>query len=218
MHHTSMNPLAQSAQPHIGAAATLPSTSANELPAEILFAANHNWKVFPILTQSRHASFATSLIAQATSDIDPLTRWAAEYAGCNWAVATGAASGVFVLVFDGLSAQRAWLHSVPNGEDEDYRIEQTLTVLAGRGESAQRSAFFRWPARRRQRTVRIHRATSAVRVPPGAQLHAEDDFVLIPPSTDRNAIACIYLNPEASVQPAPQWLIDLAFEPEDGDG
>ena len=193
-------------------------TSSDEVPAEILAAANRRWQLFPILTQSRHASFAASLIAQATSDLDQLTRWAAEFAGCNWAVATGEASGVFVLVFDGPSARHAWQHSVANNEGDDYRIEQTLTVIAGRGESAQRSAFFRWPARRRQRMVRIHRATSAVCVPHGVRLHGEDDFVLIPPSTDRNAIACIYLNPEASVIEAPGWLIDFAFEPEDGDG
>jgi hypothetical protein len=47
---------------------------------------------------------------------------------------------------------------------------------------------------------------------PGLTIHADGDFVLLPPSRYSSGIVHDYLNPEQPVAEAPQWLVDLAFE------
>lgn len=199
------------AQPSAGISARTPELETVELPAEIILAANRGWHLFPFLARSRHASFAATLIGLATCDIEQLARWAAEHVECNWAVATGKDSGIFVLEFDGLVGQRSYNSAAMRNEDESNLIEQTLTSVAGHGESAIRYSFFRWPARRRLLDL-------GITILPRVRLHAEDDYVQVPPSIQVNGTRYTYLNPEASVLQAPVWLVEIVFEPEDGDG
>ena len=182
-----------------------------EIAAEIEAAASRGWKIFPILTRSRHASQADAWIVQATSDPEQLLRWAAEHAHCNWAVATGAESGIVVLEMDRVLSQRICREMMKNDPGEGDRMQQTLTVMAGMGEAAARYSFFRWPRYRRMRRLRLS-------FTPGVRLHGEEDYVLIPPSTRTNGERYVYVDPEADSLAAPSWLLSLAFEPEDGDG
>ena len=182
-----------------------------EIAAEIEAAANRGWKIFPILTRSRHASHADAWIVQATSDPEQLLRWAAEHARCNWAVATGEESGIVVLEMDRVLSQRICREMMKNDPGEGDRMQQTLTVMAGMGEAAARYSFFRWPRYRRMRRLRLS-------FTPGVRLHGEEDYVLIPPSTRTNGERYVYVDPEADSLAAPSWLLSLAFEPEDGDG
>ena len=69
-----------------------------DLPIEVL-QANRLWRLFPVLSQSRLAA-AKMQIADATADLAQLEQWACEHPGCDWGVATGAASGVFILQVD----------------------------------------------------------------------------------------------------------------------
>ncbi len=182
-----------------------------EIPAVIEAAANRGWKIFPILTRSRHASHADAWIVQATSDPEQLLRWAAEHAHCNWAVATGEESGIVVLEMDRVLSQRICCEMMKNDPGEGDQMQQTLTAMAGMGEAAVRYSFFRWPRYRRMRRLRLS-------FTPGVRLHGEEDYVLIPPSTRMNGERYVYVDPEADPLPAPSWLLSLAFEPEDGDG
>jgi hypothetical protein len=47
---------------------------------------------------------------------------------------------------------------------------------------------------------------------PGLTIHGDGDFVLLPLSWYSSGIAHAYLNPDAPVEAAPLWLLDLAFE------
>ena len=185
--------------------------ASGEIAAEIEAAARRGWNIFPVLTRSRHASYADAWIVQATCDLKQLRQWAAEHADCNWAVATGAESGVLVLEMDRVFGQRIGREMRRHDPHESDRIEQTLTVMAGYGESAARYAFFRWPRYRRMRPLRQS-------FTPGVRLHGEEDSVLIPPSTMTSGARYTYVDPEADPLPAPSWLLSAAFEPEDGDG
>ena len=182
-----------------------------EIPAQIEAAANRGWKIFPILTRSRHTSLAELCIGQATCDPEQLLRWAAEHTNCNWAVATGAESGILVLELDRVLGQRTCRELMKNDSSEGDRMQQTLTVMAGMGEAAARYSFFRWPRCRRMRRLRLS-------FTPGVRLHGEDEYVLIPPSMRTNGERYVYVDPEADPLAAPSWLLSLAFEPEDGDG
>lgn len=182
-----------------------------EIPAEIEAAASRGWNIFPILTRSRHTSLAELCIGQATCDPEQLLRWAAEHTNCNWAVATGAESGILVLELDRVLGQRTCRELMKNDSSEGDRMQQTLTVMAGRGEAAARYSFFRWPHCRRMRRLRLS-------FTPGVRLLGEDEYVLIPPSMSISGARYTYVDPQACLLAAPSWLLSLAFEPEDGDG
>ena len=182
-----------------------------EIRAQIEAAASRGWKIFPILTRSRHTSMAELWIGQATGDPEQLLRWADEHTHCNWAVATGKESGIVVLEIDRMLRQRVYHELMKNDPGEGNRMQQTLTVMAGMGEAAARYSFFRWPRWRRMRRLRLS-------FEPGIRLHGEDDYVLIPPSVRPNGERYVYVDPEADPLAAPSWLLSLAFEPEDGDG
>lgn len=210
MHHA-LEQKSGSAQLSAKTTTRIPRAQPGDLPAEIVLAANRRWQIFPFLARSRHASNAATLIGLATCDIEQLARWAAEHVDCNWAVATGRDSGIFVLEFDGVGGLRSYNNVAMQNEDESNRIEQTLTSVAGCGDAAARYSFFRWPTGWRTRHLRYT-------LLPRVRLHGEDDSVLIPPSIQLNGARHVYLDPEASVLKAPLWLVEMAFEPEDGDG
>jgi len=59
----------------------------------------------------------------ATTDVDQLERWAAEYRGCWWGIATGRGSGVVVWDIDDLAACDAWL------AEHGYTVPSTPTSI-----------------------------------------------------------------------------------------
>lgn len=82
-----------------------------ELPIEIRHAAeSRHWQLFPVPVRGRFAK-AEAFIKHATSDIAILEGLAYENSGCNWALATGPASGVFAIE---ASDQRAVLLFSPS--------------------------------------------------------------------------------------------------------
>jgi hypothetical protein len=135
-------------------------------------------------------------IEDATADQAQLEQWACEYPGCNWGLATGAASGVFVLEVDTGSASSAL--RILCEDDWDWR--QTLLMSAGDAGYA----FFRWPAGRAMRG-------SGKNPAPGLTIHGEGDYVLIPPSAGSSGVSHVFLDPDAAIAVAPQWLLDSVF-------
>jgi hypothetical protein len=65
-------------------------------------------------------------------------------------------------------------------------------------------AFFRWPAGRAMRG-------SGKNPAPGLRIHGEGDYVLIPPSACSSRVSHVYLDPDAAIAAAPQWLLDSVF-------
>jgi hypothetical protein len=157
------------------------------LPIKVL-QVDRLWRLFPIEPGNRLTP-AMVRIEDATADPAQLEQWVCERPGCNWGLATGAASGVFVLEMDTGSAGNA----LRNLCEDDWDWRQTLLMSAGDAGYA----FFRWPTARAMR-----RSDPAPRL----RIRGDGDYVLIPPS-----VSHAYLDPEAAVAAAPQWLIDSAF-------
>jgi hypothetical protein len=153
------------------------------------FQVDRRWRLFPVQPCSRLTS-AKTLIQDATADPAKLEKWASEFPGCNWCLATGAASGVFVLEVDTRIAESTLRVLC----EDDYSWNQTLLISAGETGYA----FFGWPAGRAMRC--------SGNLAPGLRIHGEGNSVLVPPSASR-----AYLYPEATIATAPQWLIDCAF-------
>src|SRR5271169_791504 len=74
--------------------------STNSLPPEIRAYANPGWQMYPVKPGEKKKPYI-KWKAGATSDIAQLEAWAVQFPGCNWAVATGERSGVWVLDVDG---------------------------------------------------------------------------------------------------------------------
>jgi hypothetical protein len=135
-------------------------------------------------------------IEDATADLAQLEQWACEHPGCNWGLATGVASGVFVLEVDTRRAGSA-LHILNRDE---WDGQQTLQSRAGDAVYA----FFRWPAGRVMRG-------SGKNPAPGLRIRGEGDYVLIPPSACSSGVSHVYLDPDAAIAAAPQGLLDSVF-------
>jgi len=183
-------------------AATRPSCDPAHQRATMRYAAIQGWRIFPVpQASSLHASMTRDRIGEATNDLAALEELADLNPGCRWALATGQASGVFVLEVEGGLGRAALGRLTTIYMDNDGSDFQTLRSRAG--ESV--FAFFRFPAGLAIRHGYRHFA-------PGLAIHGDGDFVLLPPSRYSSGIVHDYLNPDAPVAVVPPWLLDLAFE------
>jgi hypothetical protein len=173
--------------------------SSADLPIEVRQAASHRWRLFPIPALSRFATVTDELQSAATCDLVVLEQLASEYPDSNWALATGQASGVFVLEVDSERGRTA-LHAL---SEDEWDCGETLQSKAG----DTWHAFFRWPA---GFTNRINI------VAPGLRIRGEDDFVLIPPSRQSSGVLHTYVNPDVGIATTPTWLLNLAFRKPEG--
>lgn len=182
-------------------ATTRPLFDPAQVYAGLRDAANRGWRVFPIPpAYSRHALVTRDRIAEGTSNLVTLEEMADANSGYRWGLATGQASGVFVLEVEGALGRVAVSRFVTLYVAE-FSDCQTLTSRAG--ESL--FSYFRYP-------VGLVLRQGGRYPSPGLRIHGDGDFVLLPPSRYSSKIAHEYLNPDESVATAPQWLLDLAFE------
>jgi hypothetical protein len=168
--------------------------SSADLPIEVRQAASHRWRLFPVPALGRFATAPDELQDAATCDFVVLEQLASECPDCNWALATGQASGVFALEVDSECGRTA-LHAL---SEEEWDCVETLQSKAG----DTWHAFFRWPAGLTDRNKVIA---------PGLRIRGENDFVLIPPSRYCSGVPHAYVNPDAGIATTPTWLLDLVF-------
>jgi len=170
------------------------------LPAEIRAAAARGWRLLPVLARTK-----TPLVKEwqkfATSDLGQLEAWAAQFPDCNWGMATGPGSGVFVLDVDGESGVAALLAHHEQGR----KLPNTLTVSTGNGSHL----YFHWPE---DQPIR----NSAGKLADGLDIRGEGGYVVIPPSVHPNGEPYAYGDPEERVLDAPDWLLALLRESTQG--
>jgi hypothetical protein len=98
--------------------------------------AQRGWRLLPCVAGGK-----TPLLkrwpALASSDLVTVKVWAAQYPNCNWGMATGAVSGVFVLDVDG-EAGRASLAKL---EAQYGPLPVTLTSRTGRVDGGEHRWF-----------------------------------------------------------------------------
>jgi hypothetical protein len=132
----------------------------------------------------------------ATTDPAQIRAWLRSWPDTNIGIATGAASGVFVLDVD--PAGLDWLAA---REGEHGRLQKTPTVLSGR---RGQHFYFAYP---RDITIKI----DAGEIAPGVDVRAEGGLAAAPPSRHLSGTSYAWFYDPAStpIAPAPEWLLAL---------
>ena len=181
-----------------------PSESLNSSPSEnqrvqqILRLAARQFQLFPCKPKDKIP--LVKWRAQATCKVDRIRQWEKKYPECNWAVATGEGSGVFVLDIDGIQGLRSFIDQCERAGDNWTKVaESTLGVKTGRGTHL----YFDHPDRR----VR----NSASDIGEGLDVRADGGYVIAPPSVHPSGDPYTWLGrmEDRSVAQAPGWLLEL---------
>lgn len=155
------------------------------------------WKVFPCAANGKEpvAGFI-NWPSLATDDPIQIAEWAAEYPGCNWAVAVGA-SGLGVIDID-----------PPIGEDSLMLLELEHGALPDTREHSTprggRHIIYSDP----DRTLAITASTIAPKIDTRGGANGKDSYIIIPPSKiGENSYGVLLDREPASL---PSFLADLA--------
>ena len=98
--------------------------------------AERGFHVFPCRPRDKRPATANGL-KDATTDPDVIQAWWQQQPDSNIAIATGAASGIFVVDIDGLDAEAA----LRRLEVEHGALPATVEAITARG----RHVYFKWP-------------------------------------------------------------------------
>ena len=153
---------------------------------DLLLAAQHGWKIFPLVHGSRFAVWQP-LLRHASSNQTQIEQWENEHPECNWAVATGKDSEVFAVTFSldaGFATMRELGEYYPG-------ISRTLQA---RGPH-ELLAFLEWPTSGLTTFLRGMMA-------PGIRLRGEEDYVPIPGPGMNLHRRYEYVDREAAILPA----------------
>jgi DNA repair protein RadA/Sms len=177
-----------------------PVSGQGRLPSEICAAAARGWRLLPIRARDK-LPLVKAWPQAASSDLGQLEAWAGQFPACNWGVATGPGSGVFVLDVDG-NPGRASLKAY---QERGFELPETLTVTTGKG----RHLYFQWP----QGAVIKN---SAGQLAHGLDIRVNGGCAVIPPSVHFSGKRYAFVNPDAAIAEAPEWLLSLLMEPAHG--
>jgi putative DNA primase/helicase len=176
--------------------ATAQPVTASTLPAAIIDDARRGWRLFPVKPRGKLPLIA-EWPARASSDPAVLEAWVREYPGCNWGVATGQPSGVFVVDVDG-EAGRASLAEL---ERRGLTFPTTLTVTTGRADGGEHR-YFRMPP-----GIDIRNDQSG-RIGPHIDARGTGGFVVFVGSIHASGKQYRFIDPSAPVADAPGWVIE----------
>jgi hypothetical protein len=153
--------------------------------------AARGFHIFPCRPRDKRPATANGL-KDATTDPDIIQAWWTQQPDSNIAIATGAASGIFVVDVDGLDAE-ATLRRL---EAEYGALPATVEVITARG----RHIYFNWP----QEPVR----NSAGKIGPHIDVRGEGGYVLSPPSIHPTGRPyCWSVDSADCIADAPGWLL-----------
>ena len=155
--------------------------------------AQRGWRVVPIVPGEKRPALNQWQHA-ATTDPDTINRWwKGEQSGCGVGIATGAASGIWVLDIDDRDA----LYEL---EREHCELPATLTSITGSGGEHQ---IYQWPDD--GRTIN----NSASGFIQGIDVRGEGGQIVAPPTTHPNGNTYEWDEQCTEIAAAPLWLLDL---------
>ena len=160
----------------------------------VLRLAARGFRLFPVAVRGKRP-LIERWPERATCHLDSARAWLQEHAGCNWGLACGVASGVFVLDVDGVEGAEA-IREITEPHGDDWT--ETLSVKTARG----MHYYFKYP----EREIR----NSASKLARGLDIRGEGGYVLVPPSVHPSgAIYCwAGAGENARILPAPVWLLE----------
>jgi hypothetical protein len=135
---------------------------------------------------------------QATNEEGRLRFWSRRFPDCNWAVATGPESEVFVLDVDGEQGRT----SLQTLELQGFQLPRTLITQTGRGSQI----WLKWPANG------IVVRNSVGKLAPGLDVRGVGGYVLVPPSVHPNGAVYEFVNENVTIASAPEWLLKKLAE------
>lgn len=162
--------------------------------AQILSLAAGGWRLFPVESRGKRPLFK-EWQKRATCDANTLCDWAQEFPDCNWGLACGPGSGVWVLDVDGDDGEAAiWELCREHGEAWTL----TLTAIAARGPHL----YYGYPGHRIIRN-------SASKLARKLDVRGDGGYVVVPPSVHPSGHVYRWAEPDRSITTAPAWLLDL---------
>lgn len=155
--------------------------------------AMRGWRLFPVEAKGKRP-LIVDWPNQATCEPEQIRAWV-RWPQCNWAVATGARSGFFVLDVDGGPGMAA-IQELTRHHGSEWTA--TLGVKTARGAHL----YFLWPE-----GVTIHNSTS--KVAPGLDIRGDGGYVIIPPSIHPSGEQYRWLGEgeDVPIATAPDWLL-----------
>ncbi len=157
-------------------------------------ALSRGWRLLPCAERDKKA-LIRDWPRRASCDADMIRTWERKYERCNWAVATGPGSGVWVLDVDGESGRSSFCSLV----ERHGAWAKTLAVTTSRGQHL----YFSYPV-----TTNIRNSTQ--KLGPGLDVRGENGYALIPPSVHPSGHPYEWAIPLNGVAPAsaPDWLLE----------
>jgi hypothetical protein len=158
--------------------------------------------LFPCRPRSKHPAIPGWPDA-ATCDMSRIATWAEEHEDCNWGIATGAKSGIFVLdvdrkppsngetAIDGFAAVAEW-----SAEHLDTNWLRTASIRTAHGTHL----LFAYP---QEREI----SCSVGALAPGIDVRGWHGFVMAPGSIHPDGPIYKWANDEP-IRPAPGWLLE----------
>ncbi len=160
--------------------------------------AQRGWRVIPIPAGKKFPEGISRWQERATNDPDLVAQWWTEHPDHGVGIATGPATGLWVLDVDDYDSYR-------DLEKNHAPLPDTLTVITGSGGL---HFYYKYPT-----DGTVIRNNASTRLGPGLDVRGDGGFVVAPPSIHPNGKQYEYDagQPDEPVD-APQWLINLVAE------
>ena len=169
---------------------------------DALILATRGMHVFPCVPRGKTPACEHGL-KDATTDSDVIRQWWRSEPKYNIAIASGAASGVFVVDIDSADAESA----LRRLEDEHGALPPTVEAITGKG----RHLYFLWPG--------VPVRNSASKVAPGIDVRGDGGYILAPPSIHPSGRAYAWsVDTANSFAEAPEWLLAKITDRTNGNG
>jgi hypothetical protein len=166
------------------------------LPPEIAAAACRGWRLLPVVA-NRKQPLVKEWQKNATTDRAQLEAWSAQFPSCNWGVATGKDSGLFVIDIDGSEGADELEELARQG----LTLPETLAVITGRTDGGEHR-YYRMP-----QGVDVHNDQSG-RIGPHIDVRGTGGFVVCPPSTHASGKQYRFTDSDAAIVDAPRWVME----------
>jgi hypothetical protein len=165
----------------------------------VLSLAAQGWRLLPCQERSKKPQIA-KWPERASMDPKKISAWARKYLRCNWALATGPGSGVWVLDIDGDEGKETLAKLIEQHGD------WVLTRTAHTGSGCHQ--YFKWPGS--DLVIR----NNVKKLGPGLDVRGDGGYVIIPPSVHPNGLSYEWDN-DYEVATAPAWLLEKVATQED---
>jgi hypothetical protein len=182
---------------HEGAASeTIDSHSGNERAEQVVWLASRGFCIFPVTPRAKKPPLV-AWTREATSDVYQIEQWLRKFPDCNWGIATGGVSNIFVLDIDGAEGLQSFVDLCADAGADWKLIAETLGVKTGKGSHL----YFK-----HETPIR----NSASKLAVGLDIRSTGGYVIAPPSVHENDELYFWLGGDEKkpVASAPDWLVE----------